>query len=97
MESDLNGTSLTNYNKVWDPGERNQGSIISKTLSHFLSYVSGVNDVSLCGTNEEWEGCSQMNDNESRTELDSHVNMPVVGSECYVIADTGRKAVVCPY
>ena len=28
----------------------------------------------------------------SRTELDSHANMPVVGKYCYIINDTGKEA-----
>ena len=38
-----------------------------------------------------------MPDHISRTELDSHANMVVVGSNCYIIADTGRTAVVSPF
>ena len=33
----------------------------------------------------------------SRTELDSHANMPVVGKKCYVLTDTGKTADVSPY
>ena len=34
---------------------------------------------------------------ESRTELDSHANMPVVGRNAYIISDTGRIANVNPF
>ena len=34
---------------------------------------------------------------ESRTELDSHANMPVVGRNAYVLADTGKTVDVSPY
>ena len=34
---------------------------------------------------------------ESRTELDSHANMPAVGMNAYVISDTGRVADVNPF
>ena len=34
---------------------------------------------------------------ESRTELDSHANMPVVGRHALVIADTGKTVSVCPF
>ena len=34
---------------------------------------------------------------DSRTELDSHANMPVVGRHSYVISDTGRIAVANPF
>jgi hypothetical protein len=33
----------------------------------------------------------------SRTELDSHANMPVVGRNAYIISDTGRVADVNPF
>ena len=85
--------ALTSCKEIWDPGK----TTISKTLSHFLSYMSGINDVLLCGTEEEREDCSCTSDNESRTELDSHANMLVVGSECFIIAETKRKATVRPY
>ena len=39
-----------------------------------------------------------MNEDEgSRTELDSHANMPVVGRHAYIISDTGRMADVSPF
>ncbi|CAJ1938202.1 unnamed protein product [Cylindrotheca closterium] len=34
---------------------------------------------------------------DSRSELDSHANMIVVGSNCFVLSDTGRTASVNPY
>ena len=34
---------------------------------------------------------------ESRTELDSHPNMPVVGKHAYIIAKTGKKVDVSPF
>jgi hypothetical protein len=36
-------------------------------------------------------------DEHSRTELDSHANMPVVGRNAYVISDTGKVADVSPF
>jgi hypothetical protein len=33
----------------------------------------------------------------SRTELDSHANMPVIGWHAYLISDTGRIADVNPF
>ena len=33
----------------------------------------------------------------SRTELDSHANMLVVGKNCYVIGLTGKTMDVCPF
>ena len=34
---------------------------------------------------------------ESRTELDSHANMPVVGKHAYIIAETGKKVDMSPF
>ena len=34
---------------------------------------------------------------ESRTELDSHANMPVVGKHAYIIAETGKTVDVSPF
>ena len=34
---------------------------------------------------------------ESRTDLDSHANMPVVGSEAYILAELGITCEVCPF
>ena len=39
----------------------------------------------------------QMHAESSRTELDSHANMPVVGRHTYVISDTGEIADVSPF
>jgi hypothetical protein len=49
--------------------------------------------VSSIGFSEEEESKNE----QSRTELDSHANMPVVGSNSYVISDTGRIADVNPF
>ena len=34
---------------------------------------------------------------ESRTELDSHANMPVVGKHAYIIDETSKKVDVSPF
>ena len=43
------------------------------------------------------EEATDMDEEESRTELDSHANMPVVGRNAYIISDTGRIADVNPF
>ena len=88
MVDSVKETSSTHDNQVWDPG---------KYLSHHLSYISGVNDVLIGSTDNEWEGGQNPSMHSSRTELDTHANMPVVGSECFVIAKTGKTAQVHPY
>ena len=43
------------------------------------------------------QGLSFTMEESSRTELDSHANMPVVGRNAFIISDTGRMADVKPY
>ena len=43
------------------------------------------------------EEATDMDEEESRTELDSHANMPVVGRNAYIISDTGKIADVNPF
>ena len=43
------------------------------------------------------EEANDMEEEESRTELDSHAKMPVVGRNTYIISDTGRIADVNPF
>jgi hypothetical protein len=49
--------------------------------------------------NVEADDGDDMNDDDegSRTELDSHANIPVVGRHAYIISDTGRMADVSPF
>ena len=79
--------------RKWEPG----GTCVSGThlqviiperfLSHIVASKNGENDVS----NEDTEARF------SRIELDSHANIPVVGSEDYIIDRTGKQASVYPY
>ena len=89
--------SLAENSKTWDPGDNDYSIIASQDLSHYLYYVTGTNDVQVGSTDDEWEGWDGTTKEMSRTELDTHVNMPVVGLECYVISDTGKTAKVFPY
>jgi hypothetical protein len=43
------------------------------------------------------EEATDMDEEASRTELDSHANMPVVGRNAYIISDTGKIADVNPF
>ena len=63
-------------------------SLLSDPNKHLFRLVSDVN------------GSVDMdieNPSESRTELDSHANMPVVGKNAFVLTDTGRTADVSAY
>eukprot|EP00957_Ditylum_brightwellii_P005656 431388-Ditylum_brightwellii.AAC.1 len=45
----------------------------------------------------EYDTNGEPKDEQSRTELDSNTNMPVVGRHAYVISDTERVADVSPF
>jgi len=60
-----------------------QKEIANAHLADVLSQVS-VSDA--CMTSED-----------SRTELDSHANMAVVGSNCIIVHNTGKSAQVSPF
>ena len=62
--------------------------MVNDYLHNYLSYVAGVDDASTKEA-EKNEG--------SRTELDTHANMPVLGIHYYVIAQVGNTATVQPY
>jgi hypothetical protein len=55
------------------------------------AYMATIADVEVDGED------SMDVDEGSRTELDSHANMPVVGRNAYIISDTGRVADVSPF
>lgn len=64
---------------VWDPGGKRDEPMVSATdsLYHMISTAMG---------SVHYDEYSK----ESRTELDSHANMPVVGRHAYVLSNTGR-------
>ena len=59
--------------------------------TQIFAYLATVADVEV----DEEGGMNE--DEGSRTELDSHANMPVVGRHAYIISDTGRMADVSPF
>ena len=71
------------------PGQERRNKLVKIGISeHLYSLISTVmaSDVNVIeddGTHVE---------EISRTELDSHANMPVVGQHAYIISDTGRIA-----
>ncbi len=62
-----------------------------KVPTQIFAYLATVADVEV----DEEGGMNE--DEGSRTELDSHANMPVVGRHAYIISDTGRMADVSPF
>jgi hypothetical protein len=78
---------------MWDPGgpdvERNN---LYKIKTHYQIYSL------LSTTIADVDAVDDLNKNESsRTEFDSHANMPVVGRHAYIISDTGKIADVSPF
>ncbi len=62
-----------------------------KVPTQIFAYLATVANVEV----DEEGGMKE--DEGSRTELDSHANMPVVGRHAYIISDTGRMADVSPF
>ena len=58
-------------------------------LNEHLQQTIHCDQICAVGDSDSSEG--------SRTELDSHANMPVVGKHCFILADTGKTAEVSPY
>ncbi len=82
-------------NRTWDPGsvqEYQENKLFKIYVSDSTYFKLRTAIVSVLDVSEE-------NDMEesSRTELDSHANMPVVGRNAYIISDTGRVADVNPF
>jgi hypothetical protein len=73
--------------------EREPNSI--KISDHLQSLISTAAIGGIDGEADD-DGNDGANEG-SRTELDSHANMPVVGQNAFVISDTGRMADVKPY
>ncbi len=77
---------------MWDPGGPNLREPNSYQINEQLrSYIasSAISDVN----GDEADDDSKS----SKTELDSHANMPVVGKNAFIISDTGRVADVKAY
>ena len=86
-------------NRRWDPGrvqdheERNKLFKIN-VPDYLYLLLSTTTMVSAIDVSEE---VNDMEEEESRTELDSHTNMPVVDRNAYIISDTRRIADVSPF
>jgi hypothetical protein len=85
--------------RTWNPGG-DQDSIERNKLvkinvpTHIYSLLATKAMVSNVDAVDDDD---MMVEESSRTELDSHANMPVVGRHAYVISDTGRIADVNPF
>jgi hypothetical protein len=84
--------------RIWNPGgcrdseERNNLVKIS-IPTHIFSLLATVTVSDVDAVDDESMGIRES----SRTELDSHANMPVVGRHAFIISDTGRIADVNPF
>jgi hypothetical protein len=81
-------------NQTWDPGiqEEKRNKLFETNVSEDICSMTSMSMVSAVDGSEE-NGMEE----DSRTELDSHANMPVVGRHAYVMSDTGRIADVNPF
>ena len=79
-----------NWHKQWDPDPGHITGIQNERIYLILCAASEETRVN------EMIRAIEMKE-ESRTELDSHTNMPVVGKHAYIIAETGKKVDVSPF
>jgi hypothetical protein len=88
--------ALETENKMWDPGGVQGTNIILSTSLHSLivtasvCHFDGAEDEH--DEREEDEHDEREESFDSRTKLDSHANMPVLGRHSFVISDTGKVA-----
>ena len=81
---------------VWDPGGPRSDELVK---IHVPIQIYSLISVSVleAGDDMSYDDNGEQSNEQSRTELDSHANMPVVGRHAYVISDTGRIADVSPF
>jgi hypothetical protein len=82
---------------MWDPGGTNERETNSYKINDQLHSFIGYALVSATDGDDEDEKSATHTKEDSRTELDSHANMPVVGKCAFIISDTGRVADVKAY
>ena len=82
-------TSKLENEELWDPGgDPQRTELVNITLSSPLHALLSMTN--MC--DRESDECSGDNEGEesmSRTDLDSHANMAVVGRHAYILSDTG--------
>eukprot|EP00957_Ditylum_brightwellii_P103546 7889307-Ditylum_brightwellii.AAC.1 len=77
----------TNWN--WNLADNNSNSTLNNYLGKLISAL--ISDVAV-GANIQ-----SVSNRMSRTELDSHANMPCMGRDALVASDTGRVMEVNPF
>ena len=82
-------TSKLENEELWDPGgDPQRTELVNITLSSPLHALLSMTN--MC--DRESDECSGDNEGEesmSRTDLDSHANMAVVGRHAYILSDMG--------
>ena len=81
-------------NKTWDSGGSRQ-TIPVRLSAHLLATIAAASVVSandIIDHEDDDLDATMSREAESRSELDSHANMPVVGRHCHIISDTGKMA-----
>ena len=93
FEGRKNQSSSWESDQVWDPGGQRK---LSTGLNACLSSCIGATAM-IAATDDDDRNDMEVQDEESRTELDSHANMCVVGKCALVLSNTGKKADVSPF
>ena len=72
--------------KTWDPG----GSKIIQVNSHLILLISTI-EISKLSNAEDSDNYATLDTQglDSRADIDSHTNIPVVGQNCYILSDSG--------
>eukprot|EP00957_Ditylum_brightwellii_P020559 1550043-Ditylum_brightwellii.AAC.1 len=76
-------------NLGWDLADNDSNSTVNNYFVNLISVL--VSNVAV------GYSIQSVTNNISRTELDSHANMPVMGSDAVVVSDTGRVMEVNPF
>ena len=85
---------------MWDPGgegNKTRDKLVKINVPIQIYTLVSMAITSSLETDEMMVEPEPNEREESRTELDSHANMPVVGRHAYVISDTGKVADVSPF
>ena len=78
---------------TWDPG----GLFTIRNTHMYSVIVSAMDAAVVASLGDDPMGDDEEPGPESRTDLDSHANMPVVGKEAYVLAWLDKSVEVSPY
>ena len=90
--------TLGNNDRLWGNNIVRSGEVkINPYLARRIHELSSVHHDDDNDTSDDVENAGMSSEDEIKCELDTHANMAVVGSEIYVIEETGETACVQPY